>query len=71
MAIDRRTFALASAVSALTAAGLMAAPRAAVACTAYLVAYFTESPQMGHANYLLRVDPIGTVSGQQDFRITP
>jgi hypothetical protein len=57
VAIDRRTFALAGVVSAFTAAGMVAAPRraAAAANTAYVMAYFTESPNMVGADYGLHL----------------
>jgi non-reducing end alpha-L-arabinofuranosidase len=57
VAIDRRTFALAGMVSAFTAAGMVAAPRraAAAANTAYVMAYFTESPNMVGADYGLHL----------------
>jgi non-reducing end alpha-L-arabinofuranosidase len=56
VAVDRRTFGLAGVVSAFTAAGMVAVPRvAAAANTGYVMAYFTESPQMVGADYGLHL----------------
>jgi hypothetical protein len=58
MSLGRRTIVLASALTvAVTAALVMSAPRAAWAApnTAYVMAYFTESPQMQAADYGLHL----------------
>jgi hypothetical protein len=57
MVISRRTFTLAAMASAATAAGMVGVPRVAAAApnTAYVMAYFTESPQMLAADYGLHL----------------
>ncbi|MDP9794379.1 roadblock/LC7 domain-containing protein [Catenuloplanes nepalensis] len=56
MPLSRRSFHRLAALSAAAGAGALAAPRAALAAnTAYVFAYFTETPNMSGANYGLHL----------------